>query len=162
MSPPNPRRIFVDSLPIAAILLFWVVISWLGTHPLLGRSARIAGLVMALTYAIVWGITSASHTRSPPEFAGLGSVLRVNGHALLAGVGWFVVARLVLFAEQLWNELAFPGAFTSPAEGLAFAFTATGVVTIVLYAVTLATSILRDQSAPKQESMDLDGTPADD
>lgn len=162
MSPPSPRRIFVDSLPIATILLFWVLVSWLGSHPLLGRGARIAGLVMALTYAIVRGITYTTHAGSPSALTDIGPVLRVNGLALLAGAGWFVLARLVVFIEQVWSELALPGAFTSPADGLVFAFTATGVVTVVLYAVTLITSVLHGESPPGQASTDVDGTPADD
>lgn len=162
MPSPSPRRVFVDSLPIAAIMLLWLAVSWLGSHPLLGRGARIAGLAMALTYAIVKGITSAPHTRSPPALADVGSVLRVNGLALFAGAGWFVGARLVVFAEQLWSEMALPGAFTSPANGRAFAFTAIGVVTIVLYAVTLGTAVLRGEPPPGGETTIPSGLPADD
>lgn len=162
MSSLSPSRVFADSLPIAAILLFWVLVSWLGAHPLLGRGARIAGLVMALTYAIVRGITSAPHARSPSALADVGSVLRINGLALLAAVGWFIGARVVILAEQVWSELALPGVFVSPADGLVFAFTATGVVTIVLYAVTLGTAILRGGSPHGQGSTDPSGSPADD
>lgn len=162
MSPLSPRRVFINSVPIAAILLFWVFVSWLGAHPLLGRGARIAGFVMALTYAVVRGITSAPHTRSPSALADIGSVLRINGLALLAAVGWFIGARVIILAEQVWSELALPGVFTSPADGLAFAFTATGVVTIVLYAVTLGTALLRDESPPRRDGADPSGSPADD
>jgi hypothetical protein len=151
MSLLSSRRVFVDSLPIAAILLFWVLVSWLGAHPLLGTGARIAGLVMALTYAVVKGFASAPHAHSPSALADVGSVLRINGLALLAAVGWFIGARVIIFAEQAWSELALPGAFTSPADGLAFAFTATGVVTIVLYAVTLGTALLRGGSPPQKK-----------
>lgn len=162
MPSPSPRQVFVDSLPIAAIMLFWVAVSWLGSHPLLGRGARVAGLVMALTCAIIKGTTSAPHARSPPALTDVGSVLRINGLALLAGAGWFFIARLVVFAEQMWSELALPGAFTSPAGGLTFAFTATGVVTIVLYAVTLGNAVLRGESPPGQENTTPSGSLADD
>lgn len=164
VSPPSPQRVFLDSLPIAGIMLFWLLVSWLGSHPLLGSAARIAGLVMALTYAIVSGINNASATRpdSDPGFAKVGPVLRVNGLALLAGAGWFVVARLLIFVEQLWRDLALPGAFTSPTDGLVFAFTATGVLTVVLYAVTLGTATLRGESPPGQDETVRNESPADD
>jgi hypothetical protein len=154
--------VFIDSPPIAGILLFWLVISWLASHPLLGRAGRTAGLVMAVTYAIVRGVAIAKQVQWEPTLADVGTVLRVNGLALLAAVGWFLVARLVIFGGQVWSELGLPGVFTSPADGLAFVFTATGVVTIVMYAVALGTAGLRGESPPKQRETAPDGSPADD
>lgn len=121
----------------------------------------IAGLVMAFTYAVVRGITYAEEARSPPSFAGVESVLRINGYALFAGGSWFIVARLVYLFEQLWSQLALPGAFTSPADGFAFVFTATGVLTVILYAVTLASAALRSESPPGQGTTSSNELPTD-
>ncbi|WP_049935722.1 hypothetical protein [Haloplanus natans] len=72
------------------------------------------------------------------------------------------MARLTFFVEQLWDGLGLPGAFTSPADGLAFAFTATGVVTVVLYAVTLGTAALRGESPPGRDEAAPNGSSVDD
>lgn len=162
MSPLSPQRTFLNSLPIAGIMLFWLVISWIASHPLVGGGARLAGLVMALTYAITKGITSAPQAPVDPLFVDIRSTLRTNGLALLAAGGWFILAKLVILAEQLWRVLALPGLFTSPDNGLIFAFTSTGVVTVVLYAVTLGTVALRDEVSLRQDTTVSNGSPADD
>lgn len=163
MSLPRPRSILSESVPIAGIMLFWLVASWLGSYPLVATGARFAGIVMALTYAVVRGVALAETTGPSLAFDTPESVLHANGLVLLAAAGWFVVARLVVFVEQLWEELALPGAFTSPADGFVFAFTATGVVTVVMYAVAIGNAALHGGSQPGNGSQPVSNeSPADD
>lgn len=155
-------RLLRESLPLAVITLSWVVVSWVAGHPLVGTGARYAGVVMAGGYAVVRGVALARE--SPGADASLADLpdgklsgnawlfatrlfppdlLRGYLAAVLAGGTWLLAARLVLVADGLWDGLGFPGLFQSPASGLAFALTATAVLTVLLAAVAVALSHVR-------------------
>ncbi|WP_415380477.1 hypothetical protein [Halosimplex sp. TS25] len=161
MSLRSPRQVLTESVPIAGIMVFWLVASWIGSHPLLGTGARVAGLVMALMYAFVRGIAFTTGSRPSPELDDIGTVLRVNALALTAAAAWFVLARLTLIIGHVWNDLALPGLFTSPADGFAFAFTATGVMTVIMYAIALGTAAIHDGFS-RGGTTDPTVSPADD
>lgn len=161
MSPPNPRDVLLESPPIAAIMLFWLVVSWLAPFPPITTGIRAAGVVMALLYAVVRGLAVAERGEPSLSLGDYGTVLRVNGLALLAAAGWFVLARLVLIMGVLWTQLGLPGLFTSPAGGLLFAFSTTGVLTVVLYAVAFGAGAL-DGGFPPERRSAPDGSPVGD
>jgi hypothetical protein len=155
-----PGRVLRESLPIAGITAAWVALSWVAGHPAIGTGARYAGVVMAGTYAVVRGATLARTTagvRLPDRLDGTRStsawlvaarsvppaLLRGNVAAVLAGGAWLLAARVVLLVESAWNGFGLPGLFVSPARGLVFALTATGVLTVLLVAVTVALSLAR-------------------
>lgn len=158
----GPTRLLHESLPLAGITLSWVVLSWFAGHPFIGTGARYAGVVMAGAYAVVRGVALARestvpHLLSPDFLRGNPSsetwlvatrfvppdVLRGNVAALLAGGAWLLAARFVLLFDELWGDFGLPGLFQSPAPGLVFALTATGVLTVLLAAVAVALPLLR-------------------
>ena len=62
--------------------------------------------------------------------------------ALPAGA-WFLTAQLVYFIEGIWSRVGLPGAFTSPADAISFAFTGAGVAVVLLYALSVGLSRVR-------------------
>lgn len=158
----GPVRFLRESLPIAGITLGWLIVSWFAGHPSIGTGARYAGVVMAGAYAVVRGVALARQspivelptpgplggdpagsawlfaTRSVPP-----DLLRGNLAAMLAGGAWLLAARSVLLVESAWNGLGLPGLFRSPAPGLVFVLTVTGVLTVVLVAVTVGFPLVR-------------------
>ena len=157
----GPARLIHESLPLAGITLSWVVVSWFAGHPLIGTGARYAGVVMAGAYAVVRGVAIARestvpHLLSPGFLRGAPTsgpwlvairfvppgLVRGNVAAVLAGGAWLLAARLVLLVDTWWDG-RLPGLFVSPADGLAFALTATGVLTVLLAAVSVALPLLR-------------------
>jgi hypothetical protein len=131
-----------------------VAVSWVAGHPTVGTGARYAGVVMAGGYAVVRGITLGRETSgqgtSVPDGELSGNawlvatrlvppdLLRGYLAGTLAGGAWLLAARLVLLAGGLWGGPGLPGLFRSPAPGLAFALTATAVLTVLLATVAVA------------------------
>lgn len=159
--PLSATRALRESLPIAAITLAWVVVSWLAGHPLVGTGARYAGVVMAGAYALARGVALARESNGVGGFAvrpdgdATGDawllatrvvppdVLHGNLVAVLAGGAWLLAARLVLALGGIWDGLGLPGLFRSPAPGLGFALTSTGVLTVLLAAVAVTLARVR-------------------
>ncbi|MEF8876380.1 MAG: hypothetical protein V5A60_06655 [Haloarculaceae archaeon] len=164
--PVGAARLLRESPPLAAVTLSWVVVSWFANHPLVGTGARYAGVVMAGSYAVVRGVALAREAGAPGNPTDLpsgrlaggawllgtrllppdllrGDLLRGNVAAVLAGGAWLLAARLVLLVESVWNGLGLPGLFRSPAPGLVFALTATGVLTVLLAAVAVGLPLVR-------------------
>jgi hypothetical protein len=159
--PVGAARLLRESPPLAAVTLSWVVVSWFANHPLVGTGARYAGVVMAGSYAVVRGVALAREAGAPGNPTDLPSgrlagggwllgtrllppdLLRGNVAAVLAGGAWLLAARLVLLVESAWNGLGLPGLFRSPAPGLVFALTATGVLTVLLAAVAVGLTRIR-------------------
>ena len=130
----NRFHILRESAPIAVIMLFWTLFSWFGWKPVVATGIRLTGLVIALLYAITQGI---SLEQTQPHPTDTESSLRTSIRVLLVAGPWFLAAIGTYVVAELWTELGLIGAFTSPADSLAFAFVASGVITAVLYAVAV-------------------------
>jgi hypothetical protein len=170
--PVGAVRLLRESLPLAAVTLSWVVVSWIANDPLVGTGARYAGVVMAGAYAVARGtaLSRESTGSDPPpsdvpdgRFAGSAWLLVArlvpppllygNLVAVLAGGAWLLAARLVRLLGTAWDGLGLPGLFVSPAPGLAFALTATGVLTVLLAAVAVALPQIRAPESPEGGSV---------
>ena len=165
----EPRRLFRESAPVAAVLLFWVVLSWLGWEPVVATAVRYAGVVMALCYAVVRGVElgravpdAGTRTPGPDDVAG---VVYENARVALSAGAWFVTAILVRLVESAWDATGLPGAFVSPVPAFSFVLAGAGVGVVVIYAVAVGTARVRVGSGrgPGAVSDDAgDATPADD
>lgn len=136
----DSRRLFRESRPVAGILLFWVVVSWIGTEPGITTSLRLAGVVMALLYVGVRGVELAQTHPPTPLPTNVSDLLRENARVLSAAGIWFLPAVLLAFLEPYWEEIGLLRLFMSPLESLAFVFTGTGVTTVILYAIVTGVS----------------------
>jgi hypothetical protein len=146
-----PRRLFVESLPVAAVLSLWVVCSWLAPASGLATGLRLAGVVMAVSYVVVRGVTLARSRRAPPLPTDVAGLLRENARVLLGAGGWFLAAALVAVVEPLWRLVGLPGAFTSPADAVVFVLTATGVAAVLLSAVAVGVARVEGRVAPERD-----------
>ena len=143
MSPlPSPRNVFESSLPVAATLLFWAALSWLGVASVLDDSARGAGLAMGALAALAAGRALAPSV-TIPAWDDLSTVLRVNARVAVAVLGWVVVGLVVDVLGHNWERFGLPGLFTSPVADLHWALSWTAVGTGVVYAVAVGASMLR-------------------
>jgi hypothetical protein len=129
-------RRFEDSIPVFAVLLPWMLLSILGGSNL-GAELWHAGLVMALLYVVVRGV-SRSHAvadgkQSDPD--SIVAVLRDSGLALAVALPWFLLA-IALELARTYTGFYWIGSFVSVAE-------TTGLLTVVLYAVMVGTARLR-------------------
>lgn len=157
----DTSRLLRESAPVAAVVGFWVVLSWFGREAGIATGIRYAGVVMALLYTVVRGVRLAETTAQTPVPDDVGELLRENLRVAVPAGLWFLVAMLVGFAAELWNQLVHFGLFSSPADSLSFVFTATGVLTVVLYAVAVGLPRARGGGATRRDTTG-DATPADD
>jgi hypothetical protein len=131
----DTRRLLTESIPIASILLFWMVLSWIGGEPTVARGFQITGIVMAVMYIVVRGTTLGRLEAGHESTTDLRSLLLTNVRVALPVGLWFFGAMAVGVLESLWSRLDLVGVSTSPADELMFVFTATGVGIAVLFAV---------------------------
>lgn len=157
---PGGRRLLRESAPVAAILLFWVVFARFA-NPIIAAGLHRAGVVMALLYTVVRGVTLARARSSAVRPTDLRGVLRENARVLIPAGAWFLAAQLVYVIEDLWRVSDLPGAFTSPADSIAFALTGAGVAVVLLYAVVVGSSRV-DGDASVGGGDTADAAPADD
>jgi hypothetical protein len=145
----STRRVLEESTSIALILLVWAVLSVLtyavGT---LQFGLQLAGLTMAVLYAVVRGVRLAPDADPAYDDPDAESVLRENGRALLAGAPWFAVAFVLaaLIHGVVGFDLVVPGPFALSrvaAGTFVQVFAVTGVVTVLLVAVATGTRALR-------------------
>lgn len=156
------RQLLRESAPVAAILLFWVVLSSF-VRSVIATGLLRAGVVMALLYVVVRGVALARSRPPTPRPDDVESVLRENARVALPAGVWFLAAKLVYVVESLWDAFGIPGLGTSPEEGLAFVFVGTGVSVVLLYAIAVGLPRVRD-TAPKarDEGGATGAAPADD
>ena len=143
----STRRLFTESIPIAVTVLFWVVLSWFANFSLIANGVRYAGVTMALFLAVHRGLSLGQTLSSDPVTMDVEAVLRENIRVALPAGSWFLAAFIVYVIDSLWASVPLPGLFTSPANAFAFAFTVTGVATVVLYAAAVGRSSTRDDSS---------------
>lgn len=167
MSPLQPATLRRESVTVAVILGFWTAVALLAEPFAALRTAlRTAGVVVALGYVTVRGVTLA---RSVPVSAlpsGTEQVLREN-LAVLRGVGlWFLAALVVEPVADivLFQLVPLPRPLRDPTatlvEGLVFVLAATGVVTVALHAITAAVARI-EALDPAAGRAATDDTPGD-
>ena len=156
----DTRDLLRESTPVAIILLFWVVLSSVVIHSIANDLLR-AGVIMALLYTVVRGVTLARTHQPTSQPDDLEGILRENVRVALPAGVWFLVAHLVYFIETLWDRFGIPGSVTFAAEGLEFIFIGAGVAVVLLYAISVGLPRVRGNTPNKGN--DMTGTaPADD
>lgn len=156
----DTRRLLRESLPVAVILLFWVVLASFTPAEIATGLLR-AGVVMALLYTIVRGLAIAETlepTRQPTDVEG---ILRENVRVAIPAGVWFLAAQAIYLVEQLWDMFGIPGWDTSPAAEISFVFVGTGVAVVVLYAISVGLPRVRGIESTRAGDTP-EGLPADD
>lgn len=127
-------RLFEESLPVFAVVFLWTPLAVFARDDL--RSGlRYAGVVMALLYVVVrgaaigYGVETVGHPKSVVDG------LRDSVRALVPASPWFLLA----FALRAGRDYT---GFVLPRE-LVYVSSATGVLTVVLYAVVFGSARLR-------------------
>lgn len=146
------RRLVRESAPVAAILLFWSVLSWFAPSPEIGASVRDAGVVMAALFVVRRGVALSSEV-VPVESNDFGTVLYENARVAAPAGVWFLAAAAVVVSGQYWDRPGLLGVFLSPA--LVRACVGAGIGVVGLYAVAVGYSVLRGVESS-------DAAPADD
>lgn len=145
MAPPlASRRLIRESAPVAVILAFWLGLSSV-VRPVIATGLVRAGIIMALLYTVVRGVALARNHPPTPQPTDLEGIVRENLRVALPAAAWFLAAYLVFVLEQVWEMIGIPGVDTSPATGLAFVFTGTGVAVVLLYAITIGIPRVRGE-----------------
>lgn len=147
------RQLVRESLPLPAILLLWSVLAAFVGAPI-QSGLELVGVVMMTLYAVVRGV-GLGRTRDVDDGeTDLPDVLRQNGRvAVVAGV-WFLAATLVSLLRVAWRAFVELPAFSTVAEPVVFVFVGSGVGTVVLYAVAVATAELRPATPSRSLSAD--------
>lgn len=155
----SPRQLVRESLPIFGIVLLWAIPAALLQHGAVTTGLQAAGVVMALLYAGVRGYRLAGTVPVHGPVIEPAALLRTNLVALGGAGVWFLLA---LVADASGGFATLGGTIvTSPLAALEFASAATGVVTVVLYAVVVGVTIL-DHDRAGSPHRDPSGTFADD
>jgi hypothetical protein len=137
VSPPaplTPTRALRESLPIAGVLLFWMVLSWFAFEPFVSWTVRAAGGLAALAYVVVRGVRLGEEA-SPLVVDDIASVLGQQVRLAPAPVVWFVAGVSIPAVADLWDLLGLVGLFVSPADDLVWVCALVGVGTALLLVV---------------------------
>ena len=143
-----PRRPFEERLPVAAVLPFRVVPSWVAT----ATGLRPAGAVMALSSVLVRGVRLARTRPAPPLATDVAGLLRENVRVLPGAGGWFLAALVAAVVEPFWRLAGLPGAFSSPADSLVLVLTGTGVAAVLLSAVAAGVARIEGRVALERDA----------
>lgn len=138
----DARRLVEESLPAAVALLLWSLLATVAQNGV-ALGLRIAGIVMALLYVAVRASALADSLAVDEQPTDPEPILRENVSVALAAGVWFLSALVVaLFADFIEN-IIFPlrGLFSA----ISFVLAATGVATVIFYAVAVGTARLRGQ-----------------
>jgi len=124
----EPERLFRESVPVAAVLLFWNAFAVVANAETVAFSFRLAGVVMALLYV---GSRTAALVRDPPHTpVDLEGHLRENVAVLVAAGAWFLAALLLGLVSP------FTGGITRLARDLLLVpLSGAGVAVVLLYAL---------------------------
>ena len=129
---PSRLRLIVESVPVAAILLFWNLLAWIVEFQNIGGPVRTAGAVMAALYVTVRGVSLAPKV-SPPAMVDVKTVVRENAQLAVPAGAWFVAAMLVAAVDGYLSPYP-PTAVTSV---VATAVAGAGLGVVGLYAVAV-------------------------
>ena len=135
----DARRLLDESIPAAVVLLFWGLLAAVAQDGV-ALGLRLAGVVMALSYVVVRGNAIADSLSDDGQPVDPEPILRENVSVALGAGAWFLAA--ILFSAPL------PIPYLSLRQGfgaISFAFAATGVLTVVLYAVAVGLVRVRNQ-----------------
>jgi hypothetical protein len=143
-SPLPPGHALRESLPVLGLLALWTVLSWLAFEPSVSRAVRTVGVVTALAYVVVRGVTLGDEA-TPLVTADAASVLGQQLRLVPAPAAWFLAGITVPAVEDLWGLLGLSGLFVSPGDDLVRVFALAGVGTALLLVVAGATAALGDR-----------------
>jgi hypothetical protein len=155
-SGPSPSRLLVESLPIAAVLLAWTVLSWLMPGGALTAAARDAGAVLAGLYAVVRGVQLAATVsgdvapgavRSDDIASAVLDTLGATVPAVLAGGAWLVAGAILYPVESVYRLFPLGGVFASPLGSLVSVCAGTALGVVLLYAVAVGLPAVRAASS---------------
>ncbi len=140
-SPLDARRLVKESVPAAVVLLFWSVLAAIAQSGV-SLGLRIAGVVMALLYVVVRATRVATSVADGGQPVEPEPILRENATVAVASGAWFLAG---LVATALSSQFSF-FPLRRLLSGISFALAATGVATVVFYAVAVGTARLRGLS----------------
>lgn len=151
-----PKRLAVEAVPVAAILLFWNLLATVAHVQNVGGPVRDAGLLVAGLYVVVRGV-ALSDLATRPATVDLEAVLRENARLAVPAGAWFVAA-MVVGALESWI-LEFGGVLTAIRGALGGA----GLAVVGLYVVaagyaTFGDGSTTDSGASPDEGVADDGT----
>ncbi|WP_135854046.1 hypothetical protein [Halorussus salinus] len=124
----SPKRLALEALPVAGILLFWNLLAGIAHFQNVGGSVGSAGVVMAALYVVVRGVALASDVL-PPATDNVATILYQNALLALPAGAWFVAAMVVGAVEAYVYEFTWVLASVKTALGGA------GLGVVGLYAV---------------------------
>jgi len=142
-SPLDARRLVEETVPVAVVLLFWSVLAAIAQSGV-ALGLRIAGVVMALLYVVVRALALADSLADDGQPVDSEPILRENATVAVASGVWFLTALLFSAPIPIARQIVYllRGLFSA----ISFAFAATGVLTVVLYAVAVGIVRVRTQS----------------
>lgn len=142
MSPqPTAKRLVRESLPIAGVFSFWIVLSWVGVESAVATAVRLIGIVMATAYALRRGVELAD------AFPAGRTAFEINLAVALAAGVWLLAALLAgVIVEPVVDAVLGPsnvGGFgVFPVDSIQFVTVGTAIATAGLYATATAVSTL--------------------
>lgn len=150
-----PRRWFVESVPVAGILLFWNLLASVVYFPYVSESIGSAGVVMAALYVVVRGVALSSEVL-PPMTGGVTGILYENASIAVPAGAWFLAAMAVSMVEESAYDVL---------SAFKVTFAGAGLGVVALYAVAAGCRALDGGNAvggrPRTET-GTDGASADD
>jgi hypothetical protein len=171
----DPKRLFVESVPVAEILFLWSLVAVLAEAMVRGYRAagtaalglRVAGIVMAFVYVAARADALAG-SRPWTDWPGTGSgQIRENWRVLLAAAPWVLAAVATRFLPPL-TQFGVPPLYRTILDPVAFALTGAAAAPAVLYAVAFGLAWVRQEWRPRDDTGDADrssdgsGATADD
>jgi len=153
----GPRRLLVESLPLAALVALWGVPAELVGGGLAATAVRLAGVAMAAAYALVRSRYLADAPGADALSLAPGSLVRANVTPAVACLGWVLAGRLLEALTRLLVLTAVPAGLPrrfeplldGVADLLAFGGAATGLLSVLLYAAVLVRLHATDAATPR-------------
>jgi len=146
----SPKRLALEAVPVAAILLFWNLLAGIAHFQNVGGPVGTAGVVMAALYVVLRGISLSSDVL-PPATDNVAAILYQNALLALPAGAWFVAAMAVGAVEIYVEE--FTWIFSSVRTALGGA----GLGVVGLYAVAAGRRALFEDPAGGRPSPDREG-----
>lgn len=141
---PDTRRLLRESSRVAVILLFWLALS-VPARPSISAGLIQAGILMAILYSVIRGVMLAQEYPPAIQTTDLKGIFIQNVRIAIPAGAWFLSGQIIYEVQDLWDTLGIPGAFTSPADGLAFVLNGAGVAVVLIYAIWVGLPYLRGE-----------------